>query len=52
LDIKAKAHKIQTENKKFFNGLKKCTPKELRQQFQTLHEEAIEHLDCLNYATC
>ncbi len=51
-DIKAKATKLKGENKKFFDALKKRTPKDLDQQFQELHEEAFDHIDCLNCANC
>jgi Fe-S-cluster containining protein len=51
-ELKNKAKKLQPENKKFFDGLKKRTPKDLDQRFQEFHEEAFEHIDCLNCANC
>ncbi|MES2559765.1 MAG: YkgJ family cysteine cluster protein [Bacteroidota bacterium] len=51
-ELKAKALQKKAENKKFFDQLKKRTPKDLDQQFQELHEEAFDHIDCLTCANC
>lgn len=51
-DIKAKAEKLKPENKRFLDKLKKKLPKDLDQQFQRLHEEAFETIDCLTCANC
>ena len=51
-DIKSKATKVRAENKKFLDQLKKRSPKDLDQQFETFHEEAFEHIDCLHCANC
>lgn len=51
-DIQSKAHKLRPENKKFFDQLKKRTPKDLDVRFQELHEEAFDHIDCLKCANC
>jgi Fe-S-cluster containining protein len=40
------------ENKKFFERLKKLKPKNLDQITNQLHEEAFEHIDCLQCANC
>lgn len=52
VELKAKATKQRTENKKFLDTLKKKQPKDLDQQFQQLHEEAFERIDCLQCANC
>ncbi|MES2779819.1 MAG: YkgJ family cysteine cluster protein [Bacteroidota bacterium] len=51
-ELKDKALKKKRENKKFFDQLKKRPPKDLDHQFQELHEEAFNHIDCLNCANC
>jgi Fe-S-cluster containining protein len=51
-DIKHKANKLKPENKRFFEKLKKNPPKDLDRQFETLHDEAFEHIDCLTCANC
>jgi uncharacterized protein len=40
------------ENKKFLGKLKAKPPKNLDEQFHTLHEEVFEHTDCLACANC
>lgn len=51
-DIKHKATKLKPENKRFFEKLKKNPPKDLDRQFQELHDEAFERIDCLTCANC
>lgn len=51
-ELKAKAQKQKAENKKFLDGLKKRTPKNLDQQFAEFHDEAFDHIDCLTCANC
>lgn len=46
------AHEKQSENKKFFQKLRKKAPKNLDYQVQALHEEAFEQIDCLACANC
>ena len=40
------------ENKKYFQRLKKRTPKRLDLLMQELHEEEFERTDCLECANC
>jgi Fe-S-cluster containining protein len=47
-----KAKKSFDENKKFFERLKKKKPKDLDQQFEQLHNNAFEKIDCLTCANC
>ena len=47
-----KAADKHTENKKFFNKLKKKPPKNLDYVMQELHEEEFEKTDCLTCANC
>lgn len=51
-ELKGKALKKKAEHKKFLDQLKKRPPKDLDRQFQELHEEAFEHIDCLKCANC
>jgi Fe-S-cluster containining protein len=51
-DLKKKAGQKRTENKKFFDRLKKNPPRDLDQQFHGLHDEAFEKIDCLTCANC
>lgn len=51
-DIKHKATKLKPDNKRFFEKLKKNPPKDLDQQFQELHDDTFEHVDCLTCANC
>ncbi|UJH66634.1 YkgJ family cysteine cluster protein [Allomuricauda sp. SCSIO 65647] len=51
-DLPNKAHKRQTENKKFFARLKKRPPKNLDYIMQELHEEEFAKTDCLTCANC
>ncbi len=51
-ELKKKATQKYSENKKFFDKLKKHPPRDLDQQFQALHDEAFEKIDCLTCANC
>lgn len=51
-DLKKKAGQKRTENKKFFDRLKKNPPRDLDQQFHALHDESFEKIDCLTCANC
>ena len=51
-DLKSKSASLKREHKKFFDKLKKALPKDLDQQFQALHDEAFERIDCLQCANC
>jgi Fe-S-cluster containining protein len=51
-NIKKVALEKQLENQKFFQKLKKNTPKNLDIVMQDLHEEVFEHTDCLACANC
>ena len=42
----------KNENKKFFERLKKLHPKDLDKTTNQLHDEAFEHIDCLQCANC
>src|SRR5687768_5290182 len=42
----------QAESKKFFDKLKKHSPKDLDQVCNKLHDEAFEEIDCLKCANC
>lgn len=42
----------KNENKKFFERLKKLAPKNLDTLTNQLHDEAFEHIDCLQCANC
>ncbi len=42
----------QKANKAFLKNLKRLKPKNLDNQFHTLHEEAFEEIDCLECANC
>lgn len=47
-----KAKEKYAENKKFFNKLKKRSPKDLDYQMQELHVNEFERTDCLICANC
>lgn len=47
-----KAKEKYAENKKFFNKLKKRSPKDLDYQMQELHVNEFERTDCLTCANC
>lgn len=47
-----KARKKRPETKQFLKGLRKKVPKDLDHQFAEAHEEAFEHIDCLQCANC
>ncbi|NER16131.1 YkgJ family cysteine cluster protein [Spongiivirga citrea] len=51
-ELPEKAKDKHTENKKFFNKLKKKPPKKLDYIMQELHEEEFEQTDCLTCANC
>lgn len=42
----------KAENKKIFERLKKLQPKDLDKVTNQLHDEAFEHIDCLQCANC
>lgn len=42
----------KAENKKFFERLKKLQPRDLDKVTNQLHDEAFEHIDCLQCANC
>lgn len=46
------AKEKHTENKKFFDKLKKKTPKDLDYQMQEIHEQVFDKIDCLTCANC
>ncbi len=46
------AQSKKTENKKFFERVKKQRPKNLDQTVQQLHEEVFSYTDCLKCANC
>lgn len=51
-NIKKAALELQSENKKFFQKLKKNPPKNLDLVMQDLHEKVFEHTNCLTCANC
>ncbi|AMS27233.1 hypothetical protein AEM51_09610 [Bacteroidetes bacterium UKL13-3] len=51
-ELKNKATQKKNENKRFFEQLKKRTPKNLDEQFAQFHDEAFDHIDCLKCANC
>lgn len=51
-DLANKAQKVRGVNAKFFDQLKKRQPAHLDQQFNELHDQAFEHIDCLTCANC
>ncbi len=42
----------KNENQKFLERLKKITPRDLDKVTNQLHDEAFEHIDCLQCANC
>ena len=46
------ANEVKKENKKYFQKLKKRTPKNLDYVMQELHEEEFERTDCLECGNC
>lgn len=50
--LKEKAHNAESENKKFFEKLKRTKPKDLDKVAEHLHHEAFEEIDCLKCANC
>lgn len=46
------AKEKHTKNKKFFDKLKKKTPKDLDYQMQEIHEQVFDKIDCLTCANC
>lgn len=51
-DIKQLAKEKGSENKKFFQALKKKKPSSLDSDFHRLHEEVFSEIDCLHCANC
>ncbi len=51
-EIKQKATEKYAENKKFLARLKAKPPKDIDQQFQALHEDVFEEVDCLACGNC
>lgn len=51
-EFNKEAQDAKTRNKKFFNTLKKKTPKDLDTIFHTEHEEVFAKTDCLKCANC
>jgi len=51
-NLPKRAKDTHNENKKFFNGLKKKTPKHLDILMQELHETEFAKTDCLSCANC
>ncbi|GMN07514.1 YkgJ family cysteine cluster protein [Croceitalea sp. MTPC5] len=51
-ELPQKAKEKQSENKRFFNKLKKKPPKNLDYVMQELHEDEFERTDCLTCANC
>lgn len=47
-----RANQNKKDNKAFLDRLKKKKPKDLDQQFQELHEDAFEEIDCLDCGNC
>jgi hypothetical protein len=47
-----KASTLKKENRIFFDKLKRIKPKNLDNQFHTLHDEVFEEIDCLACANC
>ena len=46
------AESRKKENKKLLQRLKKLKPKDLDKRINELHDEAFEHIDCLECANC
>lgn len=51
-NLKSEAAKKASENKKFFQKLKKRPPKDLDYLMQELHEDEFSRTDCLECANC
>lgn len=51
-NLPQQAKDTQNQNKKFFAGLKKKTPKNLDLLMQDLHDEEFRKTDCLKCANC
>lgn len=51
-ELPSLARDKKKENKKYFQKLKKRTPKDLDQQVAALHDEVFEEVDCLQCANC
>ena len=54
-ELKQKINQAKTNRKevnKFMKRLKQRPPKNLDTQFQELHEQAFERIDCLDCANC
>ena len=50
--FREQAKKKSAENKKFLQSLKKKDPRNVDDQFHTLHEEVFQEIDCLTCANC
>jgi len=46
------AKRAEGDNKKLLERLKRKKPNDLDENFSTLHDEAFEHIDCLQCANC
>jgi Fe-S-cluster containining protein len=51
-NLKYKAEKAETANRKLIQQLKKAKPKNLDDVIHRLHDEAFEQIDCLQCANC
>ncbi len=51
-ELKILAKNEEASTKKFFERLKKKTPKNLDDTFHELHEEVFEQIECLECANC
>lgn len=50
--FKQRSKSQKTENKRYFDKLRKLKPKQLDQRFHNLHEEVFAEVDCLECANC
>ncbi|HEU4718345.1 MAG TPA: YkgJ family cysteine cluster protein [Bacteroidia bacterium] len=51
-EFRIDASSLQKANEKFFAKLKRTKPKDLDANVHRFHEEAFEHIDCLQCANC
>lgn len=47
-----RAKKVWSDHERLFKRLKKSKPSDLDKNFQKLHEETFQHIDCLSCANC
>ncbi len=47
-----KAHKLKSENDRFYKRLIRKPPNDLDEQFDKLHDEVFEKIDCLTCGNC